>query len=203
MKLVFKSALHLFLRVILVCALAFMAFPAFGVFTGSDGSINIVASAILGSFYLVMLVYFFVFTMWTEGNSDANRVKIGEIEPMQYKGFLSSAIVVVPIIILNIASLSFGQSESIIISILNVLKLIFQMAAIFLTMVVANTSTLSEVTGTIDAQHMQYMVIIICAVYFAAFIGGGIGYIFGYRKISFFPQLKEKLFGDRGHIKKK
>ena len=67
--LTFKGALYLFARVVLVCVLAFMSYPL-------SSMAPSVMRPILAVFYFIMLMYFFVFTMWNEGVRDRNRVDV-------------------------------------------------------------------------------------------------------------------------------
>lgn len=197
MKSVFKLSLSLLLRTVLVCMLSFMAVITLGMVGSSNGEINPVISVIFGIIYLFMLLYFFVYTSWVEGGKDNNRVKIGQANEMVYKGFLSAAIVVVPVIAVFVITYAFMNVQNTVMSILNILKLIFVWAGIYLTVPFTGgiSTTSVDAEGTADPTLALYMTLILCVIYIIAAICSGVGYIFGYKKISFIPQLVNKIMG--------
>lgn len=99
MKKSMKCGAWLLARVCLVAMLSFMSFTL-----TAFVSTNILVP-IFAVFYTLMLAYFFVFTMWTEGNSDTNKVKIGLMSEMKSKGFMAAAAVLLPLIIINLITL--------------------------------------------------------------------------------------------------
>ena len=58
MKSVFKLALGLFLRTVLVCMLSFMAIITLGMVGSANGELSPVVSVIFGLIYFFMLLYF-------------------------------------------------------------------------------------------------------------------------------------------------
>lgn len=204
MKSVFKLSLSLLLRAILVCLLSFMAVITLGMIGSSNGEINPVVAVIFGIIYLFMLLYFFVYTAWVEGGKDNNRVNIGQANEMVWKGFVSAAIVVVPLIAVFVITYIFVDVQNGFMSFLNIIKLIFVWAGIYLTVPftggISTTSVNSE--GVADPELALYMTVILCAVYIIAAICSGVGYIFGYKKISFIPQIVNKIMGRKTPEKK-
>ena len=197
MKNIFKLALHLFLRVILVCLLSLMAVITLGTIGSSNGQINPVVSVIFGVFYFIMLVYFFILSAWTEGGKDNNRVAIGQSTEMIYKGFLSAAIVVVPVVTVFILTHVFSDYQNNVMNVLNLIKFLFMWAGIYFTVPFTGgvSTTTIELGAETDPTSALIMTAILCAVYIISWIGSGVGYIFGYKKISFIPKLMNKFFG--------
>ena len=197
MKNVFKLSLTLFLRTILVCLLSFMAVITLTVIGSSEGYVNPVISVVFGVFYFIALLYFFIYSAWDEGKKDSNRVAIGQSKEMIYKGFLSAAIVVVPIITIFILTHVFGDYQNDIMNILNIIKLIFMWAGAYFTVPFTGgvSTTTIEPGAETDPTTAIIMTSILCGVYVASWIGSGVGYIFGYKKISFIPKLMTTFFG--------
>lgn len=197
MKNIFKLSLHLLLNTFLVCMLSFMAIITLGMVGASNGYINPVISVIFGLLYFFMLMYFFVHTAWVEGGRDNNRVAIGQARETIYKGFLSAAVVVLPIIAIFIVTEMFKQNESTLMGILNILKLIFCWAGVYLTVPLTGGVSNTNIEGVSSLDPMADMLItaILCGVYVVAWICAGVGYIFGYKKISFIPALTNKIMG--------
>ncbi len=197
MKSILKLSLSLLLRTILVCMLSFMAVITLGMIGTSNGEINPVVAVIFGIIYLFMLVYFFVYTAWVEGVKDNNRVNIGQANEMVWKGFASAAVVVIPVVIIFIVTYVFMDVQNGIMSLLNILKLIFVWAGIYLTVPFTGgiSTTSVDADGVADPTLALYMTVVLCAVYILSAVCSGVGYIFGYKKISFIPQLVNKLTG--------
>ncbi len=91
----FKNAFHLFLRYIMICVFMFMCVILIATNTTLLGPI-------FGVFYFIALIYYFWFTMKTEGGLDVNRVKIGQMPFFRWKGAVCALIVAVPLMIINI-----------------------------------------------------------------------------------------------------
>ncbi len=204
MKSVFKLALGLFLRTVLVCMLSFMAIITLGMVGSANGELSPVVSVIFGLIYFFMLLYFFVYTAWVDGNSDHNRVKIGQAKEMVWKGYAAGMIVVVPIIAIFVSTYLLMDIENTFVGALNILKFIFVWAGIYLT--VPFTGGIS--TTTVDSEVVKdpalalYMTLILCLVYLISGICAGVGYFFGYRKISFIPKIVDKIMGKTPSSKK-
>lgn len=92
MKSILKSALHVFLRVLMVTVLAFASYPL----VAASGDFKHLVSCILAVFYVIVLTYFNIFNLWSAGCKDKIKFDAGRIKPMPYKGFIASAIVYVP-----------------------------------------------------------------------------------------------------------
>ncbi|MBQ4645701.1 MAG: hypothetical protein IJB72_08075, partial [Clostridia bacterium] len=166
MKSVLKLSLSLLLRTVLVCMLSFMAVITLGMIASSNGEINPVVAVIFGLIYLFMLLYFFTYTSWVEGGRDNNRVAIGQATEMLYKGYLSAAIVVIPIIAIFVISYVFMDVQNSVMGVLNILKLIFVWAGIYLTVpLTGGISTTTVDTEGEDPTLALYMTLILCAVY--------------------------------------
>lgn len=204
MKNIFKLSLHLLLRTILVCILAVMAVITLGMIGSSNGQINPVISVIFGVLYFIMLMYFFIFTSWVEGGKDCNRVAIGKSKQLLSKGFISAAIVVAPIISVFLLTHFFSDYQNGIMNFLNILKLIFVWVGIYFTVPFSGGVSTTTIDGPkeLPSEVQLIMTLILCGVYVAAFIGSGVGYIFGYKKISFIPKLTAKILGQNENIKK-
>ncbi len=190
MKNTLKCSLYLLARVILVCMLSFMAIPLSSVAPS-------ILNPILAVLYTGMLIYFFVLTMWHEGGLDANRVEIGAMKQMPYKGYLAAFIVSVPLMANSYAMYAAGSDVNNIV--IRILKIVWTVSA-FSTSYAINlfTSTtesdIMEGTQTLSSDALT-AVIVFCVIYFAASICAGIGYTFGFKKIEVFPKIK-KFFAD-------
>ncbi len=93
---IWKNVWNLFLRYLMICVFMFMC-----VIVISTSST--VLGPIFGVFYFVALIYYFWFTMRTEGELDVNRVKIGQMPRFRFKGALCALILAVPLMIINVA----------------------------------------------------------------------------------------------------
>lgn len=92
MKTVFRSSLDVFLRTLMVTALAFASYPL--VAAAKDFAYPL--KCILAVFYYIVFMYFCIFNLWTAGCKDKIKVNAGHMKPMFWKGFASSAVVFVP-----------------------------------------------------------------------------------------------------------
>lgn len=90
-----KNVLNLFLRYIMICVFMFMCV----VLISSNAAL---LGPIFGVFYFAALIYYFWFTMRTEGELDVNRVKIGQMPRFRFKGAVCALILVIPLMIINI-----------------------------------------------------------------------------------------------------
>ena len=204
MKKVLKLSLGLLGRTILICLLSIMAVVTLSIIASSKGQINPVVSVIFGSLYFIMLVYFFVLTAWNEGGKDSNRVAIGQSKEMIYKGFLSAAILVIPIVTVFILTHIFEDYQNNIMNILNIIKFIFMWTGIYFAVPFTGgiSTTTIEPGAETDPTAALIITCILCGVYVIAGICAGVGYIFGYKKISFIPKLMTKLFGFNYDLRK-
>ncbi|MBQ6053400.1 MAG: hypothetical protein IJL30_08995 [Clostridia bacterium] len=185
MKNTLKCSLYLLARIILVCMLSFMAIPLSSVAPK-------ILNPILAVLYTGMLIYFFVLTMWHEGGKDSNRVEIGVMKPMPYKGFLSAFIVTVPLMILSYSMYAVGQDvSSIIIRALKILWTVFAFSTSY-AMLLFTSTTESDIMEGAATQSSDALitVIVFCVIYFVASISAGVGYNFGYRKIEVVSKIK-------------
>lgn len=179
------SALNLFLRMILIAMLSFMAIPVMA-FVEKESAFAYILFVVFGILYLFMLCYFFVFTLWSEGGSDRNRVANNVIVYHPWKGFLSAAIVMIPLYVIQIIPLFFSDTTpEILKAVLTVLKLIFSMPGFFPTL---------ALTGGDLSQFLDVMGTSICCVlYTIAIVCSGIGYLVGYKQITLIRPWIEKL----------
>ena len=185
MKNTLKCSRYLLARIILVCMLSFMAIPL------SSVAPNIL-NPILAVLYTGMLIYFFVLTMWHEGGKDANRVEIGAMKPMPYKGFLAAFIVTVPLMILSYSMYAVGADvKNTAVDVLRIIKLIFSFSTSYAITMFTSTSE-SDILQGAETQSADALVavIVFCVIYFVASLSAGVGYIFGYRKIEVVSKIK-------------
>lgn len=90
-----KNVWNLFLRYVMICVFMFMCI----ILISTSPS---VLGPIFGVFYFIALIYYFWFTMKTEGGLDVNRVNIGQMPYFRWKGAVCALILVVPMMIINI-----------------------------------------------------------------------------------------------------
>ncbi len=190
MKNTLKCSLYLLARIVLVCMLSFMAIPL-------SSMAPSVLNPILAILYTGMLIYFFVLTTWYEGGKDANRVEIGTMKPMPYKGYLSAFIVTIPLMINSYAMYAISSdSENIVINVLRIIKVIFAFSTSYAITLFTSTSEADILEGAeTQASDALAAVIVFCVIYFVASICAGIGYTFGFKKIQVFEPLKKQITG--------
>ena len=188
MKNTLKCSVYLLARIILVCMLSFMALPLSSMYP----PLFIPVLAIL---YTFMLIYFFVLTMWHEGGKDANRVEIGAMKPMPYKGYLSAFIVTIPLMINSFAMYAIGpEVRNAVVSVLRVVKVIFSFSTSYAITLFTSTTESDILEGAqTQASDALSAVIVFCVIYFAASVCAGIGYTFGYKKIEVLNPLKKQI----------
>ena len=92
MKTVLRSSLDVFLRTLMVSALAFASYPL----VAAAKDFGYVISCVLAVFYYLVFMYFCIFNLWTAGEKDKIKVNAGHMKPMVWKGFVSDAVVFVP-----------------------------------------------------------------------------------------------------------
>lgn len=100
-----RNARDLFLRYIMICVFMFMCIVIISMNSGLWGPL-------FGVFYFIALIYYFWFTMKTEGELDVNRVKIGQMPRFRWKGAVCALMVVIPLIIVNIVPNFFADPVS-------------------------------------------------------------------------------------------
>ncbi len=91
---IWKNVWHLFLRYIMICVFMFMCV----VLISANSAI---LGPLFGIFYFIALIYYFWFTMRTEGELDVNREKIGQMPRFRWKGAVCALILAVPLMIIN------------------------------------------------------------------------------------------------------
>ncbi len=174
MKSVLKNSLYLLLRFALV---AFLSFTSYLLAAKYE-----FVSYILVVIYGFALLYFFSYTLWYEGDRDTNRVKIGQAPETLWKGFVSAAIVLIPIIIALAVSLFFISSTGPASEVWGLVRIILSSGGFYLFYVLF---PLSPVGATV-AVIFLYLIAIVCA---------GTGYILGYKRISVKETLKTRFSG--------
>lgn len=185
LSLILKGSLYLFARVVLVCVLAFMAMPLASM--APD-----ILNPILAIFYFIILLYFFVFTMWYEGVKDRNRVEIGLIKENKFKGFISAGIILFVLLLINYLPMFFStDSKGVFISVLNVIKIIFSSSVSYEISFFIGSVDLSAMGGNWD--HLIISSTVFTVIYIICAIGSGIGYIFGYKNIVIIGDKIEKI----------
>ncbi len=90
-----KNVWNLFLRYLMICVFMFMCIVVIS--TNST-----LLGPLFGVFYFVALIYYFWFTMRTEGELDVNREKIGQMPRFRWKGAVCALILAVPLMIINV-----------------------------------------------------------------------------------------------------
>lgn len=90
-----RNVRDLLLRYLMICVFVFMCIILISTSPKLLGPV-------FGVFYFIALIYYFWFTMKTEGGMDVNRVKIGQMPFFRWKGALCALILVIPLMILNI-----------------------------------------------------------------------------------------------------
>ncbi|MBO5036794.1 MAG: hypothetical protein J6B51_02170 [Clostridia bacterium] len=188
MKNTLKCSVYLLARIILVCMLSFMALPLSSMYPP-------LFNPVLAILYTFMLIYFFVLTMWHEGGKDANRVEIGAMKPMPYKGYLSAFIVTIPLMINSFAMYAIGpEVRNAVVSVLRVVKVIFSFSTSYAITLFTSTTESDILEGAqTQASDALSAVIVFCVIYFAASVCAGIGYTFGYKKIEVLNPLKKQI----------
>ena len=188
MKNTLKCSVYLLARIILVCMLSFMALPLSSMYPP-------LFNPVLAILYTFMLIYFFVLTMWHEGGKDANRVEIGAMKPMPYKGYLSAFIVTIPLMINSFAMYAIGpEVRNAVVSVLRVIKVIFSFSTSYAITLFTSTTESDILEGAqTQASDALSAVIVFCVIYFVASICAGIGYTFGYKKIEVLNPLKKQI----------
>ena len=188
MKNTLKCSVYLLARIILVCMLSFMALPLSSMYPP-------LFNPVLAILYTFMLIYFFVLTMWHEGGKDANRVEIGAMKPMPYKGYLSAFIVTIPLMINSFAMYAIGpEVRNAVVSVLRVVKVIFSFSTSYAITLFTSTTESDILEGAqTQASDALSAVIVFCVIYFVASICAGIGYTFGYKKIEVLNPLKKQI----------
>ncbi len=92
---IWKNVWNLFLRYLMICVFMFMCVVLISQAPGILGPI-------FGAFYFIALIYYFWFTMRTEGALDVNRVATGQMPEFRWKGAVCALILAVPLMIINV-----------------------------------------------------------------------------------------------------
>ncbi|MBP3301142.1 MAG: hypothetical protein J6M34_06555 [Clostridia bacterium] len=95
-----KNVRDLGLRYLMICVFMFMCVPLFSIKPE-------IMEPLLGTFYFIVLIYYFWFTMKTEGGLDVNRVRIGQVPRFRWKGAVCALFLVVPMMIICVVPLFF------------------------------------------------------------------------------------------------
>lgn len=186
-KFVFKGSLYLFARYVLICVLVFMTVPLSGILPN-------ILNPILGFFYLFVLLYFFIFTMWHEGKRDKNRVETGQLKELKSKGFICAAIVAVFLSIFVVSPMFFSpDSESVVLTVLAILKTAFCMPIAYLIPVFFNLDVDIESSYGGNIENLTASTILFLIVMAICIISCGIGYISGYKSIQIIEPVKQKV----------
>lgn len=174
-KSIAKGSWFLFLRFFLVCLLCLMTVPL------ATFAPDILGPA-LGFFYGFVLLYFFVFTMWSIGKKDTNLVKTELAKENLAKGFLSAGILAVILFILVLIPSFFSQGNTGTAAVVfNVIKFFLSMSVNYLVVFFFGASS---PYGTVI---MFGIVMLICTV------SAGIGYIVGYKNIPLIEPTIQKI----------
>ena len=171
---IFKLTSYLFLRILLICALSMMA---------STLTIKApIMNPIFGIFYFFALIYFFALTCHHEGMSDRNRVETSLIKKKKAKGFISAAIIIVPMLLAGAIPVIFMDGIKNIFT--NVLSIIY---AIFSLSVMNLADTFVGDTGSKTIAFAVY-----ATVYAVCLICAGISYILGFEDKHPFRKITDK-----------
>lgn len=170
--LILKLTFFYFLRLILVCALSFMAIPL-GSFSQK------IFWPILAIFYFLIILYFFSFTSHREGLSDRNRIETGIIKNIPFKGYISSGILTFILIIIGVIPFLYGySSSSLICKIFLILYYLLSMSTAFAAQVFVGVDV-SDINTEMNMQNLIIRFVVFCAILLICTIVSGISYKFG------------------------
>lgn len=174
-KSILQSAWFLFLRLILVCILCFMTIPL-------ASFAPAILTPLLGFFYGFVLLYFFIFTMWSVGKKDTNLVKTGLSKENLAKGFLAAGILAVILFILVLIPSFFPQDYTGTVAVVfNFIKFALSLCINYLVIFFFGNASLY---GTVIVFGIA---MIICTA------SAGIAYIVGYKNIPLIEPLIQKI----------
>ncbi len=131
--------------------------------------------------------------MWHEGVRDRNRVEIGLIKENKAKGFISSGILLIFLLIVNYLPMFFDtESENIFVIIISVIKTVFSSSVSYLITLFVGNVDISQTMGG-NMERLMISSTVFTVVYIICVIGAGIGYIFGYKNIVVIGDKIEKI----------
>ena len=137
---------------------------------------------ILGVFYLFALMYFFILTCHHEGMSDRNRVETALIRKNKAKGFISAAIVIVPMLLAGAIPVIFMNGiENVFTNVLSIIYAVFSLSVMNLA---------DAFVGDTGSKLIAFGVY--AAVYLICFICAGISYVLGFEDKHPFRKITSK-----------
>lgn len=185
-KLTLKGTLYLFARVVLICVLAFMSIPV------ASMAPNIM-NPILAVFYFIMMIYFWTLTMWHEGVRDRNRVEIELIRENKAKGFISSGILLLFLLVINYLPMFFStESKNIFVTVISVIKVVFSSSVSYAVSFFVGTVDISQTMGG-NPERLLISSTVFTVIHLICAICAGIGYMVGYKNIVIFGDKIEKI----------
>lgn len=174
-KSILRSIWFLLLRFILVCVLCFMTIPL-------ASFAPAIMPPILGFFYGGVLLYFYIFTMWSVGKKDTNLVKTGIAKENLAKGFLAAGILAVVLFIFVLIPSFFPPDAA------GTAAVIFNLIKFCLTMCVNYLITFffgpASPYGTVIVFGIM---MVLCTV------SAGIAYLVGYKNIPLIEPFLQKI----------
>lgn len=179
MKAFRKSVLYLSLRYLLVTFLSFMTY------TLVARSPRVLAP-IMAVFYFCVTMYFFVYTLWYEGCRDISRVKTGAVREFPAKGFAAGGVLGVVLSVFYVLP-RFLPSGSTVHGIFYLIKSYLMLPCIyaalpFVDQSMSESEFLAWKTQMGSALELR-MDLVFFGFLLAWIIGGGIGYLLGYKDI--------------------
>ncbi len=170
--LIFKLTFFYFLRVILVCALSFMAIPL-GSFSPK------IVWPILAVFYLLIMLYFFSFTSHSEGLTDRNRIETGIIKNIPFKGYISAGVLALIMIVIGIVPFLYGYDSSFVVCrIFLILYYLLSMSTAFAAQVFVGVDV-SDINAEMNMENLIIRFAVFAVILIICTVVSGISYKFG------------------------
>lgn len=170
--LIFKLTFFYFLRLILVCALSFMAIPL-GSFSPK------IIWPVLAVFYFLIILYFYSFTSHSEGLTDRNRIETGLIKRIPFKGYISSGILTLILIVIGIVPFIYGYDSShVVCRIFLILYYILSMSTAFAAQVFVGVDV-SDINTDMNMENLITRFVVFAVIMIICTIVAGISYKLG------------------------
>lgn len=179
MKFFGKSVLYLSLRYLMM---AFLSFMTYTMVTRSPH----VLAPLMAVFYFCVTMYFFVYTLWYEGCRDISRVKTGVVREFQAKGFAAGGVLGLILSVFYVLP-RFMPAGSMVHGIFYIIRTVLMLPCIyaaipFVDQGMSEAEFLAwkeQLSGTLELR----MDLVFFGFLLAWIIGGGIGYLLGYKDL--------------------
>ncbi len=167
MKQTLKLSLYLLLRVLMICLLSFMSVPVVEMsgFSWLNG--------VFAVFYVIVLLYFVIFTCWSIGGKDKIRVDAGRQPANNLRGLAATGLIfgMMEVVFL----LAVYLPDSLLRQVMNVVNMVLSFCGYYLLYIFLFGSTYPGTYGV-----WVYTVLMLVCV-----ISGGVGYYMGAKNIQF------------------